>query len=35
MDTNKYFERNKEIIRQEKKYNFGCADSREGITLMQ
>ena len=35
MDTNKYFERNKEIIRQEKKCNFDCLDSRGGITLMQ
>ena len=35
MDTNKYFERNKEIIRQENKCNFGCFDSQEGITLMQ
>ena len=35
MDTNKYFERNKEIIRQEKKCNSGCSDSRGRITLMQ
>ena len=35
MDTNKYFERNKEIIRQEKKCNSGCSDSRGRITLIQ